>query len=141
MSRFLEPLRVELIDDGDTWQVLEPFDYDIGAPGGEKIEVPIGTITDFGSVPRPLWGLISPIGRATRAFVLHDYLYQVQTYIRSKSDSILLEALGVLGVGWFKRWTIYLGVRAGGWLAWRTHEKENALEKKIKEAHNVNEHH
>jgi hypothetical protein len=100
------------------------MDYDIGFPGGEKIEVPMGTVTDFGSIPKPLWGIISPIGNATRAFVLHDFLYQVQTYTRFKSDNILLEAMGVLGVNWLKRWTIYLGVRAGGWIPWNQHQKE-----------------
>jgi hypothetical protein len=124
LSKFLEPLRVELIDDGDTWQVLEPFDYDIGEVGGEKIEVPEGTITDFGSVPKPLWGLISPIGKATRGFVLHDYCYQVQIYTRSKCDKILLEALGVLGVSWLKRRAIYVGVRLGGWIPWNKHSRE-----------------
>ena len=124
MSKFLEPLKVELIDDSYNWRVLEPFDYDIGEVGGEKIVVPMGTITDFGSVPRLFWNIIPPIGPATRGFVLHDYLYQIQTYTRSKSDSILLEALGVLGIKWFKRWSIYLGVRSGGWLAWNSHTKE-----------------
>lgn len=124
MSKFLDPLKVELVDDGDLWQVLEPFDYDIGAPGGEKIEVPMGTFTDFGSVPKALWGIISPIGRATRGFLLHDFCYQVQVYTRSKCDEILLEALGVLGVNFVKRWTIYLGVRTGGWIPWNQHKKE-----------------
>jgi len=125
MSQFLEPLKVELMNDGDLWMVLEEMDYEVGNVGsGEKIEVPMGMMTDFGSVPKPLWGIISPIGRATRGFVLHDYLYQQQTYTRFKSDNILLEALEVLGLNWFKRWSIYLGVRAGGWVAWNGHTKE-----------------
>jgi hypothetical protein len=125
MSKFLEPLKVELIGDGDTWKVLESFDYDIGQPGGEKITVPEGTLTDFGSIPRPLWGIISPIGNATRAFVLHDYNYQSQVYTRFKCDNILLESMGVLNVGKLKRIAIYLGVRCGGWVAWSIHKKEN----------------
>ena len=54
MSQFLEPLKVELVDDGDMWRVLEPMDYDIGEVGGEKIEEadehdPVGP--DDGRIP------------------------------------------------------------------------------------------
>lgn len=125
MSRFLEPLDVTT-EDGCIWTVNEPMDYEVGSVGsGEKITVPKGQTTDFGSVPQALWWIISPIGRATRAFVLHDYLYTVQKYSRIKSDQILLEAMGVLRVPWLRRHAIYRGVRLGGWMAWAQHKKEN----------------
>lgn len=125
MSRFLEPLNVTT-EDGCIWTVNEPMDYEVGSLGsGEKIEVPVGQKTDFGSVPQALWWLLSPIGLGTRAFVLHDYLYTIQKYTRAKSDAVLLEALGVLGVPWLKREAIYMGVRAGGFAAWNQHKKEN----------------
>src|SRR4051812_49086074 len=99
------------------------MDYEVGRVGsGEKIVVPVGMTTDFGSVPHVLWWLISPIGPATRAFVLHDYLYQRQIYTRMKSDQILLEAMGVLGVAWGTRWAIFIGVRTGGWMPWNQHK-------------------
>lgn len=125
MSRFLEPLDVTT-EDGCIWTVNEPMDYEVGSLGsGERIQVPKGQKTDFGSIPRIFWNLISPIGRGTRGYVLHDYLYTVQMYTRSKSDNILLEALEVLGISWITRWTVYLGVRSGGFLAWKAHSEEN----------------
>lgn len=130
MSRFLEPLDVTT-EDGIIWTVKEPMDYEIGNVGsGEKIEVPIGQKTDFGSVPQILWNVLPPIGLATRAFVLHDYLYTAQIYTRLKSDNVLLEAMVVLGVNPVKRWFIYAGVRMGGWSAWNGHKAEN--EKKVR---------
>ena len=118
MSRFLEPLDVTT-EDGVTWTVNEPMDYEVGSVGsGERIEVPKGQQTDFGSIPRIFWNIVSPIGQGTRAYVLHDYLYTVQMYGRRKSDDILLEALGVLGVSWFTKYTVYWAVRAGGFVAW-----------------------
>ena len=124
MSQFLEPLNVTT-EDGETWTVNESMDYEVGAVGsGERIIVPKGTLTDFGSVPHFLWSFISPIGKATRAFVLHDYLYQIQIYTRLRSDQILLEAMEVLGVGWLKRHTVYRGVRMGGMFPWNQHTKE-----------------
>lgn len=131
MSRFLEPLYVTT-EDGIIWTLHESMDYEVGSLGsGEKIDVPVGTTTDFGSVPQALWWLISPIGLATRPYVLHDYLYQTQIYSRAKSDSILLEALEVVGVKWITRWTTYLGVRSGGWMAWNGHKREIALKKAL----------
>lgn len=125
MSRFLEPLDVTT-EDGCIWTVNEPMDYEVGSLGsGERIVVPKGQRTDFGSIPHLFWNILSPIGKGTRAFVLHDYLYAVQIYTRKKSDDILLEALDVLGVSWITYWTIYLGVRAGGWMAWENHRKDN----------------
>lgn len=129
MSGFLDPLDVTT-EDGITWTVKQPMDYWTG-PEGNRIQiiVPIGQTTDFGSVPQKLWWIISPIGPATRAFVLHDYLYTVQTFTRLRADAILLEAMAVLSVSWLERSIIWLGVRAGGWAAWNKHAKEN-LEKK-----------
>ena len=130
MSRFLEPLKVETFD-GLTWTVLEDMDYEVGKFGsGDRIVVRAGTTTDFGSVPRFLWSLISPIGRATRAFVLHDYLYATQPYPRAKCDKILLEALGVLGLPKTYSRVIYLAVRAAGWVPWL--QRKKALKKKDK---------
>lgn len=124
MSGFLDPLKVELVNDGAIWRTLEKMDYDIGEIGsGIKICVPQGTLTDFGSVPQILWSLISPIGPATRAYVLHDFLYHKQALSRGMSDYILLEALEVLGLPLWHRRAVYTGVRLGGWLAWAKHRK------------------
>jgi hypothetical protein len=124
MSHFLDPLVLEPQDDGVMWKVVTPFEYDIGKVGGEKIEVVAGFLTDLGSVPQIFWNLIPPIGKPLRAYVLHDWLYAKQLFSRAKSDSVLLEAMGVCGVSWFKRWAIYSAVRVGGWLAWRSHQKQ-----------------
>jgi hypothetical protein len=130
MSRFLEPLHVTT-EDGRTWTVHEEMDYEVGKMGsGERIVVPEGTKTDFGSIPRMFWWGFSPIGLGTRAYVLHDYLYCVQIYSRAKSDKILLEALGVLGLNWVYRHTIYLAVRSGGWAPWRYRAKQIKKESK-----------
>jgi hypothetical protein len=130
MSRFLDPLKVETLD-GQIWTTLEDMDYEIGCLGSKRrVVVPAGTKTDFGSVPRCLWALVSPIGHATRAFVLHDFLYQSQPYPRQKCDAILAEAMDVLSCQhWYTR-IIYLGVRAGGWIAWNAHRRAlNALKR------------
>lgn len=119
MSSFTTPIRVEALDDGYHWKLLEAFVYDIGELGGaDNIVVPAGFVTDMGSVPHFLWGIIDPWGKASKAFLIHDFLYETRLRSRLVSDAILLEGMEVLGVNWLKRKLIYNGVRIGGWFAW-----------------------
>lgn len=125
MSSFKDKLIVKFLGDGIHWELATPFQYDVGSLGsGEKILVPAGFVTDFGSVPQLFWNIVSPIGKATGAFVLHDFLYATQERTRLVSDAILLEALEVLEVNWFQRTLIYNGVRLGGFVAWAQNKKK-----------------
>lgn len=124
MSSFTTPLDVREADDGDHWKLLSEFDYERGRLGsGDIIRVPVGFITDFASVPRILWNILPPIGLAGKAAVIHDWLYSGQPFSRAACDGIYLEAMKALGVGWAVRYSMYAGVRAGGWAAWREHQK------------------
>ncbi len=132
MSSFLTPLEVEYLD-GDHWLLHEPFIYILGpdTSGKERVEVPKGFVTDFASVPRPLWNILPPTGKYGKAAVIHDFLYQrraVTTFLnglairfveRGEADAILNEGMEVLGVSRFTRWIVYYGVRIGGWAAWK----------------------
>jgi hypothetical protein len=119
MSEFTNALVVSPLADGRTWYLREPFVYDIGAKdSGNQVQVPAQFLTDFASVPRPLWWLFPPWGRYGNAAVVHDYLYWEQSRRRAEADVIFLEAMGVLGVSASTRYTLYLAVRAGGWWGW-----------------------
>ncbi len=132
MSSFTTPLDLQADDDGRTFTLTSAFVYIEGDQAtGKKIEVPAGFVTDFASVPQIFWNVLPPWGRYGKAAVLHDYLYATALFERSRCDKILLEAMGVLGVSWITRWTIFLAVRAGGWAAWDSHRKgETAAEGK-----------
>lgn len=142
MANFLTPLVVERLD-GNLWRVKERFEYRVGAENSNVIvDIPAGMVTDFGSVPRVLWNILPPVGGpADKAFVVHDALYQapyveidhgnstseLKLIDRGYADSVLNEAMGVLGVGRFSRWSIYAGVRAGGWKAWNGHRADEKV--------------
>ena len=132
MSSFTEPLAIEQIPGTKLWRTMRAVVYYAGHEGSaEAYVVPAGFRTDLGSVPRTLWPLLGhPAGRAAAGYVLHDWLYHCQVVSQARADWLLLEACAVLGVSWAKRQAIYLGVRAGGWSAWRRHaqriEKEKA---------------
>ena len=131
-GKFLDPLQLEYID-GRKWRLIRDFDYHLGTPeGAEYIRVPEEFITDFASVPRFLWRVLPPTGEYGKAAVIHDYLYQYRYVVswpsptskvlrlvdRAEADRTFLEGMEVLGVGRFTRWTMYAGVRAGGWQTW-----------------------
>jgi hypothetical protein len=39
------------------------------------------------------------------------------------ADDVLFEAMGVIGLPFWRRYPIWWGVRIGGWYAWDTHRK------------------
>ena len=52
MSRFTEILNVSPLPDGKNWVIMKDFGYYVGEEdSGNRIDVPIGFITDFASVP------------------------------------------------------------------------------------------
>jgi hypothetical protein len=114
MSKFLTKLIVEKVDDSDDeWLIVGDFKYqsDIGG----TITVPSGYKTDFASIPQPFWIILPKDGKYDGAAVIHDYIYGTHKFDRKTCDQILLEAMKVLGVSWWKRSLIYSGVRLGGW--------------------------
>jgi hypothetical protein len=125
VSSFLSPIRAEDLEDGYTRRLLEDVVYHVGSPKStDRIVVPAGTIWDGGSVPKIFWNIVSPWGRASKAYLLHDHLYATQERSRLVSDAILMEAMEVLGVNFFQRTLIHRAVRIGGWWAWRKTKKK-----------------
>ena len=112
------------LDDGVHWRLEKPLEYHMGVENSEwVISIPAGFVTDFASVPRILWPLISPWGNHGICAILHDYLYRYGVFDRVVCDALFLEAMRVSGVGAFKRRVIYASVRVWGRYAWRRHRK------------------
>ncbi len=126
MSRFTDILVVSPMADGQTWYLRNEFGYDVGEKGsGDTVNVPAGFMTDFASVPRLLWGLLPRWGRYGNAAVIHDFLYREQIRSRKAADDIFLQAMQVLEVGRFERYTLYWAVRLFGGRAWRKRRRQN----------------
>ena len=119
MSSFTSPLYLEY-GNGRQWKLTAGFSYvtDVGF-GAYSIQVPAGFETDFASIPRPLWNLLPPTGEYGKAAVIHDYLYRQTNVSRYLCDRVFLEAMGVLGVAWWKRTLMFLAVRLFGGAARR----------------------
>ena len=120
MSSFTSSLIVSPLPDGRRWVLRRAFSYHVGSEASTTvITPPAGFVMDFASVPRPVWWLLPPWGKYGNAAVIHDWLYASHLFARAQADAIFLEAMGVLGVSKWKRWTMYAAVRLGGGWAYR----------------------
>jgi len=90
----------------------------------EFVTVPIGFKTDFASIPRIARVLINRNGKSREAAVVHDYLYKRHIYSRKIADHIFLEAMQDSDVNVFVRRSMYMAVRAGGWIFFNKNQFE-----------------
>jgi hypothetical protein len=113
----MSPPAVSPFADQTTWLLIRPFQYQI-LDTGLVIDVPAGFVTDFASIPRPLWALASPHGFYSRASIIHDFLYWDQRCTREQADRIMLIAMQESAVRFAERQAIYAGARDGGQSSW-----------------------
>ena len=97
-------------------KLLEPLIYHVGHVDSEDIiVVPSGFVSDLVSVPAIARGLISPLDRAAKAGVLHDWLLFEGKRSNAEAAKIFEEALAVLNVPAWKRLIMYWAVRYWPW--------------------------
>lgn len=113
-ARFVGKLRLEHLDepvDKTKWfKTFAPFAYI--AEDGTRYDIPIGTYTDFASIPKMWRWLIDRFGRHSKAALLHDYLTKWKKVPRKKADRLLREACQTLLVKKWKWKFMYFGVRS-----------------------------
>ena len=97
------------------WVLTKALEYT--TDDGWTVEVPAGYSTDLDSVPRIPVAYAWLKGRATKSAVVHDWLYY-NKHDRAEADKIFLNAMKYEGVAAWRRWPIYLAVRAFGFLAY-----------------------
>lgn len=124
MSTFTTPCRVELVG-VYKFKLLEPFEYHIGEyPSTTIISVPEGYVTDFASIPRIVWPIVSPIDEYAKAAVVHDWLHVRGYFDRATTDNIFNEAMIVLDVPKWKRLLVYNSVKYFSYHAWKKNRKK-----------------
>ena len=95
------------------WEIYEELSY-LDDKLGIKVTVPKGAKTDFVSIPRIFWPILPPVGRYSKAAVVHDYLYRHGLFTRKDCDLIFLHAMEELNVAKWKRIVMYWAVRLFG---------------------------
>lgn len=108
-----ETLAVEQHSD-HLWRLTQDFHY-VGKT--QRFTIGAGFLTDFASVPQPLWWLVPRSGRYTKAAVVHDALVieaRRGHMSRCDADGIFRRILRELQVPFLRRWLLWGGVRLGG---------------------------
>lgn len=123
-KRFKTALVVSPFGDGKYWYLRQKLEWE--AKSGRIYIVPQGFVTDFASVPRPIWWLFPPWAKYGNAAVVHDYYYWVQSISRGKADAVILEGMKDMGVCWITRKLIYCALRRFGWIAWCVNKREKS---------------
>jgi hypothetical protein len=107
--------------DGNYWYMLQDLEW--LSADTHTVVIPIGFVTDFASIPRPIWWLLPKWGKYGLPGVLHDYLYWSQHVNRKTADGYLREAMADLKVPMWQKQVIWAAVRAFGGVAWSNNFK------------------
>jgi hypothetical protein len=109
---FLSRLKIQELDEEHrNWQLLGHLKY-VG--NQQTFKAPKGFITNFTSVPRIFWSIVSPWGRQMKAAIMHDYFYHTGVVSRLDADKLFCRMMKELGVSWWKRQIMYRAVRLFG---------------------------
>ena len=134
-GNFVGRLEVQYID-GILWRVSQsppPETFGFSLDDGRFISPPEGLITDFASIPKPLWEVFPPTGDGPKAryglsAVIHDYLYQTGQIdgvpiARRYADAIFYAANLSLGIPRWLALTLDWGLLVGGGPAWDNYRR------------------
>ncbi len=115
MAAFYSELTIQVVDDSANggsgrWKLITPLTYYSDRFG--FVVVPEGFETDLASVPRfAYYGLFGNV--AHKAAVVHDFLItEYPESRRADADAEFLSAMSCSGVPPWRRWPMYLAVRA-----------------------------
>ena len=118
---FLDSAKLETFG-AKQWRLIEPLVYITN--NSNAITAPKGFVCDLASIPRIL-RIVYPVNAKHReAAILHDWLYHQKGHVifahltREQCDDLFYEAMINSGVSAWKAWSMWAGVRLGGWAAW-----------------------
>lgn len=90
-----------------------------------QVDVPFGFKSDFASIPRIFWPILSPFGNYAQAAVVHDLCYREGLFTRKISDKLMKKGMKYLKVGYWQILIIYFAIRIFGKHAYRERKNEN----------------
>lgn len=108
--------------DGSTWlELQEDLNLNIG---GKCIWIHKGFTCDGCSIPKFFWRIVgTPMDfDYLLEAIVHDYLYRYQQVSRARADKVFFMMLNKPETK-YRRYFIYIAVRAFGWIAWRKNKK------------------
>lgn len=119
------PVKYSKVIEGSKWKTHKlENDFRVQISNGSNIWFTKDFLWDRSSVPRLLWGLLSPDGVDDIAYLIHDWLYQNKVTSRKFADAEMLKWAKAMKQT--KKWSLrnidihlrFYGVRAFGWIVW-----------------------
>ena len=137
-GHFSRPLgRFEWID-GTHWRILDGFRYYLTedeGPAGEFVDVPDGFVTNFASIPRPLWALFPPTGRTyAQISCVHDKLFTAPVSRSAHSARpcrfretahIYVDGAKAAGAAWLVRRTMFRMLQLFSHPSWEAYRAQD----------------
>ena len=106
------PVVVQHPKDVHNWILAQKFDC------GDGKVIPRGFVTDFASIPRLFWNIITPTELGDAGPVEHDWDYRNKIGPRKRADLRLMAHMKKQKIPWWKRQAAYQLVRLWGWNSW-----------------------
>jgi hypothetical protein len=116
------------------WEIAQDWHFEVN---NQQYVIPKGFVFDGASVPKFLASWLSPVGILLMGGLIHDYVYKYtvllkkgkkgvsDTYTQKQADQLFrdinIEQNGIHVLNW----AAYLALRAGGFVAWNGHRKNN----------------
>lgn len=115
------PILAQDQKDPTQWILVRDFKFN-----RDSIEliIPKGFKTDFASVPRLFWNIISPTELGDIGPIKHDWTYRTGYGTRLEADNIFLDDMKADGIAYWKRYSAYWAVRSAGWASWKKNKIE-----------------
>ncbi len=110
VGRTLPRPRVEQLDDGESWVLLEDYAVQSHRVGMPDLIAPKGFIGDGASVPGFFHGYIRPAGPAFKASIPHDFGYATHAEAKAYLDDQWMYDLRASDVRASKAWVAYQAV-------------------------------
>lgn len=107
-------------DRGRRWRLIAPFIFSVD---GERFEVPVYFWTDFASIPRLIWPVISPYDLGDGP-VPHDFGYFTGLKDKRFWDEVLRACMELDGIPSWKRRAAYRAVDLFGGRTWNNYRKQ-----------------
>lgn len=118
-------LRNDKVDESN-WIVLSELRYQSRRENDVVIIVPQGFVSDLSSVPRlPLvYALFG--GRGNGPAIVHDWCYRTGCREKGAADLLFLDGMKDIGLSWWIRDLMYMGVKYGGYWTYKGYVKDRA---------------
>lgn len=105
---------------GRRMQLISPFLIRIDE---NRFEIPIAFWTDFASIPRGIWPIISPY-ELGKGCVPHDFGYYTGLMDKAFWDNVFLACMKHDKISMWKRFVAYVAVDKFGWKTWNRYRSQ-----------------